>query len=51
MYAKPKVVRFGTFRELTNHGLVCDSDARTGLTVPGVNKSNDNDCLDTDARS
>ena len=51
MYIKPKLERFGTFRELTLHGLVCDSDARTGLNTPGVNKSNANDCPDIDQRS
>lgn len=51
MYIKPKLERFGTFRELTLHGLACDSDARTGLSVPGVNKSNPDDCPDIDQRS
>ena len=51
MYVKPALKRFGTFRDLTHHGLLCDSDARTGLSVPGVNKSNPNDCEDIDQRS
>jgi hypothetical protein len=44
VYSKPKLERFGTFRELTLHGTLCDSDAATGLTVPGVNKSSEDDC-------
>jgi hypothetical protein len=51
VYVKPKLERFGTFRELTLHGTACDSDAATGLNVPGIAKSNDNDCVNDDARS
>ena len=51
MYIKPKLERFGTFRELTLHGTVCDSDARTGLNTPGVNKASSDDCVDIDQRS
>ena len=46
MYTKPKLERFGTFREITLHGTACDSDAGSGLTVPGVNKSHFDDCPD-----
>ena len=51
MYVKPKLERFGTFRELTQHGLACDSDAKTGLSVPGIAKSSYNDCSGSEQRS
>jgi hypothetical protein len=51
VYTKPKLERFGTFRELTKHGVACDSDAKTGLTDPGIAKSNYNDCSGSEQRS
>ena len=41
MYEKPKLNRFGTFRELTRLGLDGGNDLFSGLGIPGCDASSD----------
>ena len=41
MYQKPKLERFGTFRELTQLGLEGGNDLFSGLGIPGCDSDPD----------
>ena len=41
MYQKPKVERFGTFRELTQTGPLCNTDGGTVVGANGFGSADD----------